>query len=50
MVGKYDVNEAIEVLFDDKFGLSDSDLSEEESKDTYYRREACLTKELVEDL
>ena len=37
-------------LFDDKFGLSCSDISEEEGEDTYcYRVEACLTKESVED-
>ena len=39
MAGKYDVNQAMELLFDDEFGLSDG-TNEEEGKDTYsYRGE-----------
>ena len=50
MAGKYDINEAIELLFDDEFGLSGSEISEEEGEDSYcYRGEAHLTKESVED-
>ena len=33
--GKYDVNYAMELLFDDEFGLSGSEISEKESKDNY---------------
>ena len=41
----------MELLFDNEFGLSCSEINEEEGEDTYcYRGEACLTKELVEDL
>ena len=36
MTGKYDVNEATELLFDDEFSLSDGEISEEESEDAYY--------------
>ena len=36
----------IELLFDDEFGLSNGEISEEEGEDAYYCREA---KELVED-
>ena len=40
----------IELLFDDEFGLSSSETSEEEGEDAYcYRGEASLTKESVED-
>ena len=35
MAGKYDVNYVMELLFDDEFGLSDGEISEEESEDTY---------------
>ena len=35
MVGKYDV---MELLFDDKFSLSDGETSEEESEDAYCYR------------
>ena len=49
MAGKYDANEAIELLFDDEFGLC-SEINIEEGQDAYcYRGEACSTKELVED-
>ena len=34
----------MELLFDDEFGLSDGETSEEEGKDAYcYRGAACLT-------
>ena len=50
MAGKYDVNEAIELLFDDEFSISGSEISEEEGEDAYcYRGEGCSTKEPVED-
>ena len=32
MAGKYDVNQVMELLFDDEFGLSDSEMSEERAK------------------
>ena len=49
MAGKYDMNQAIE-LFDNEFGLSGSEISEEEGEATYcYRGESCLTKESVEN-
>ena len=35
MVGKYDVKQVIELLFDNKFGLCDGEINEEESGDTY---------------
>ena len=35
MAGKYDVNLAVELLVDDEFGLSDGEISEEESDDAY---------------
>ena len=35
MADKYDVNYAMELLFDDEFGLSDGEISEEESEDAY---------------
>ena len=35
MAGKYDINQAIELLLDDEFGLSSSEISEEEGKDAY---------------
>ena len=35
----------IELLFDNEFGLSGSEISEEEGEDAYcYRGEACSTK------
>ena len=34
MAGQYDVNKVMELLFDDEFGLSDGEISEEESEDT----------------
>ena len=41
----------IELLFDDEFGLSGSEISEEEGEDAYcYRGEACSTKESVDDI
>ena len=40
----------MELLFDE-FGLSDGDICEEESEDTYcYRVKACLTKKLLGNL
>ena len=51
IVGKYDVNEALDLLFDNKFGLSDSVISEEEGEDVYCCRwDACFTNELIADL
>ena len=35
MAGKCDINEVMELLFDDEFGLSDGEISEEESEDAY---------------
>ena len=35
MVGRYDVHEVMELLFDDEFNLSDCEISEEESDDAY---------------
>ena len=41
----------MELLFDDEFGLSDGDISEEEGENTCcYKRKTWLIKELVEDL
>ena len=41
----------MELLFDDEFGLSDCEISEEESEDAYcYRVKACLTKKSCENL
>ena len=40
----------IELLFDIEFGLSGSEISEDEGENTYcYRGEASLSKESVED-
>ena len=40
----------LELLFDDEFGICGSKVSEGEGEDAYYYRgEACLTKESVED-
>ena len=48
---KYTVRQAVELLFDDEFGLSDGDISEEEGKEVYsYRGGESLSKEAVEDL
>ena len=35
MAGKYDVNQAIELLFHDEFGLSDVEINEEEGEGAY---------------
>ena len=35
MAGKYDVNEVIELLFDEEFGQSGSEISEEEREDAH---------------
>ena len=48
MAGKYDVNQVMELLFDDEFGLSHG-TSKEEVKDTSATEENCSTKKLVED-
>ena len=41
----------MKLLFDDEFGLSDGEISEKESEDTYcYRVKACLTKKSLENL
>ena len=51
MAAKYTVRQAVELLFDDEFGLSDGDISEEEGEEVYsYRRRESLSKEAVEDL
>ena len=44
----YNVNQGIELLFGDEFGLSVCEISEE-GKDAYCRGEACSTKHSVED-
>ena len=50
MAGLYNVNYVIELLFDVEFDLSGSEICGAEGEDTYYYRgEACLTKESVED-
>ena len=39
----------MKLLFDDEFGLSDGEISEEENEDAYcYKEKACLTKESLE--
>ena len=35
MAAKYTVKQAVELLFDDEFGLSDGDISEEEGEEVY---------------
>ena len=51
MAAKYTVRQAVELLFDDEFGLSDGDISEEEGEEVYsYRGGESLSKEVVEDL
>ena len=41
----------MELLFDNEFSLSDSEISEEENEDAYcYRAKACLTKKLLDNL
>ena len=51
MAGKYDVNKAMELPFDDEFGLSDNEIIEEESKDAYcYCVKDCWTTKLLENL
>ena len=50
IAGKYDVNEALDLLFDDKFSFSDGMISEE-GEDVYCcRRDAYFTKESIADL
>ena len=45
------VRQAVELLFDDEFGLFDGDSSEEEGEEVYsYRGGESLSKEAVEDL
>ena len=42
------MNKALDLLFDYKFGLSDSVISEKEGKDVYCCRwDACFTNELI---
>ena len=51
MAARYSVSEAIDLLFDDDFGLSDGDLSEEEGDGLYaYLGDRSLSREAVEDL
>ena len=51
MAAKYTVRQAVELLFDDEFGLSDGNISEEEGEEVYsYRGGESLSKEAVEDL
>ena len=51
MAARYIVSEAIDLLFDDDFGLSDGDLSEEEGDGLYaYLGDRNLSREAVEDL
>ena len=45
MAAKYTVRQAVELLFDDEFGLSDGDISEEEGEEVYsYRGGESLAK------
>ena len=46
MAARYSVSEAIDLLFDDDFGLSDDDLSEEESDDSMPTEVYSLSKKL----
>ena len=49
MAARWSVSEAIDLLFDDDFGLSDDDLSEEESDGLYaYLGDHSLSREAVE--
>ena len=51
MAAKYGISEAIDLLFDDDFGLSDGYLSEEEGDGLYaYLGDHSLSREAVEDL
>ena len=51
MAAKYTVRQAVELLFDDEFGLSDGDTSKEEGEEVYsYRGGESLSKEAVENL
>ena len=51
MAARYSVSEAIDLLFDDNFGLSDGGLSEEEGDGLYaYLGDCSLSRETVEDL
>ena len=49
MAARYSVSESIDLLFDDDFGLSDGDLSEEEGDGLYaYPGDHSLSREAVE--
>ena len=51
MATRYSVSEAIDLLFDDEFSLSDGDLSKEEGYGLYpYLGDRSLSREAVEDL
>ena len=51
MARKYSASQAVDLLFDDEFGLSDGVGSEEEGEEVYcYLGEASLTKESVGSL
>ena len=51
MAVMYSVSEEIDLVFDDDFGLSDSDLCEEEGDRLYaYLGDRSLSREAVEDL
>ena len=51
MAARFSVSEAIDLLFDEDFGLSDDDLCEEESDGLYaYLGDHSLSREAVEDV
>ena len=51
MAARYSASEAIDLLFDDNFGLSDGGLSEEEGDGFYaYLGDRSLSREAVENL
>ena len=51
MAARWSVSEAIDLLFDEDFGLPDDDLSEEEGDGLYaYLGDRSLSREAVEDL
>ena len=51
MAARYTISKAIDLLFDDDFGLSDGDLSEEEGDGLYaYLSDHSLSREAMEDL
>ena len=51
MAARYSVSEAIDLLFDDDFGLSDSDLSDKEGDGLYaYLGDRSLSREAAEGL